>query len=239
MRDPREPGGGPELERGWGTAGQDRQSWAGDPGLEQDGGALAGCWCTVVETCPAPGCVSLLLSSTVNSFLPLPQVRPLEPLLHGWGPEPAAQKALLLGNVSLPRLQPLQGTFRAAGNPHLWERHGAHPAGAGGSGCFPHSLSSPAPHATAGGCLNPEGPRGPSLEDFVPSHFQKREFLPAARSPAAPTATSPQPSMWVPLRHRGPRVSEACPVWSDGMPALGAGGAAYTAWLSGAGVRAT
>ncbi|XP_037742234.1 vinexin isoform X3 [Chelonia mydas] len=131
-------------------------------------------------------------------------VRPLEPLLHGWGQEPAVQKALLLGNFSLPA--PLQGTFRAAGNPHLWERHGAHPAGAGGSGCFPHSLSSPAPHATARGCLNPEGPQGPSLKDLVPSHFQKREFLPAARSPAAPTATSPQPSMWVPLRHRGPRV---------------------------------
>ncbi|XP_065255126.1 vinexin [Emys orbicularis] len=130
-------------------------------------------------------------------------VRPLEPLLHGWGPEPAAQKGFL-GNFSLPT--PLQGTFRAAGNPHLQERDGAHPAGAGGSGCFPHRLSSPPPRAMAGGCLNPEGPQGLSLKDFVPSHLQKREFLLAARSPAAPTATSPQPSPWVPLRHRGPRV---------------------------------
>ncbi|KAM9165613.1 vinexin [Pangshura tecta] len=125
-------------------------------------------------------------------------VRPLESLMHGWGPEPAAQKGFL-GNSSLPT--PLQGTLRVAGNPH-----GAHPAGAGGSGCFPHSLSSPLPRAMAGGCLNPEGSQGLSLKDFVPSHFQKREFLPAARSPAAPTATSPQPSTWVLLRHRGPRV---------------------------------
>ncbi|KAG6934490.1 sorbin and SH3 domain containing 3 [Chelydra serpentina] len=130
------------------------------------------------------------------------RVRPLEPLLHGRGPEPAAQKGFL-GNFSLPT--PLQGTFRAAGNPHLRERDGAHPAGAGGRGCFPHSLSSPAPRAMAGGCLNPEGPQGLSLEGFVPPHLQKREFLPAARSPAAPPATSPQPST-VPLRHRGPRV---------------------------------
>uniref|UniRef100_A0A8C3FB46 Sorbin and SH3 domain containing 3 n=1 Tax=Chrysemys picta bellii TaxID=8478 RepID=A0A8C3FB46_CHRPI len=130
-------------------------------------------------------------------------VRPLDPLLHGWGPEPAAQKGFL-GNFSLPT--PLQGTFRAAGNPHLQERDRAHPAGAGGSGCFPHRLSSPPPRAMAGGCLNPEGPQGLSLKDFVPSHHQKREFLPAARSPAAPIATSPQPSPWVPLRHRGPRV---------------------------------
>nr|XP_032656767.1 vinexin isoform X1 [Chelonoidis abingdonii]XP_032656768.1 vinexin isoform X2 [Chelonoidis abingdonii] len=127
-------------------------------------------------------------------------VQPLEPLLHGWGPEPSAQKGFL-GNFSLPT--PLQGTLRAAGNPHLQERHGAHSAGAWGSGCFPHSLSSPPPCAMAGGCLNPQGSQGLS---FVPSHLQKKEFLPAARSPAAPTATSPQPSTWVPLRHRGPRV---------------------------------
>uniref|UniRef100_A0A452HMJ8 Uncharacterized protein n=1 Tax=Gopherus agassizii TaxID=38772 RepID=A0A452HMJ8_9SAUR len=130
-------------------------------------------------------------------------VQPLEPLLHGWGPEPAVQKGFL-GNFSLPT--PLEGTLRAAGNPHLRERHGAHSAGAGDSGCFPHSLSSPPPYAMAGGCLNPQGSQGLSLKDFVPSHLQKREFLPAARSPAAPMATSPQPSTWVPLRHRGPRV---------------------------------
>ncbi|XP_039381865.1 vinexin isoform X3 [Mauremys reevesii] len=145
----------------------------------------------------------MAFQATGSGTLQPRSVRPLEPLLHGWGPEPAAQKGFL-GNFSLPT--PLQGTWRAAGNPHLRERHGAHPAGAGGSGCFPHSLSSPPPRAMAGGCLNPEGSQGLSLKDFVPSHFQKREFLPAARSPAAPTATSPQRFTWVPLRHRGSRV---------------------------------
>ncbi|XP_067399779.1 vinexin isoform X2 [Emydura macquarii macquarii] len=89
--------------------------------------------------------------------------------------------------------QPRSGTFRAAGEPHLRERPGTRP-----SDCFPHGLSSLPPRAMAGVCLNPDAPLG--------LHFQKKEFLPAAPSPAAPRATSPQQSTWVPLQRRGQRV---------------------------------
>ncbi|XP_074837682.1 vinexin isoform X2 [Carettochelys insculpta] len=108
---------------------------------------------------------------------------------------------LLWRGSSGPFPLPAGGPFRAVGNPHLWDRHGAQPAGAGGSeSCFPHGVPSPH-HAWVGACLNPDATGGLSSADFGPSHLQKREFLPAARSQAAS-----QPSQWVQPQHRPQKV---------------------------------
>nr|XP_025046769.1 vinexin [Pelodiscus sinensis] len=89
-------------------------------------------------------------------------------------------------------LQPRSGTFRAPGAPPLRDRPRA-----GDSSCFPSSLSSP-----SGACLNPHATRGLSLQDSVPSHLQKREFL-----PAAPAATTALPAPGALLQHRPRRVT--------------------------------